>query len=115
MPLDTLRWLSPDLKQSACLDFYDRKYRSDQARVPAGNPDGGQWTSEANPENETSQPKATVQRVLESARRAVAASGGLSYQRCLDLCYPLLERFQRPGSDRNTWDFHKCMNICLKR
>jgi Bacterial CdiA-CT RNAse A domain len=24
----------------------DRKYRSDQPRVPAGNPDGGQWTSE---------------------------------------------------------------------
>src|SRR3712207_6683082 len=23
-----------------------RKYRPDQPRVPAGNPDGGQWTSE---------------------------------------------------------------------
>jgi len=45
----------------------------------------------------------------------VGASGpGQSqYQRCLDRCYPLLERRQLPGSDRNTWDFHKCMRKCM--
>jgi hypothetical protein len=32
--LDNLRWR------------YRRKYRPDQPRVPAGDPDGGQWTSE---------------------------------------------------------------------
>jgi hypothetical protein len=29
------------------------------------------------------------------------------------LCYPILGRFQIPGSDRNTWDFQKCMNACM--
>jgi hypothetical protein len=26
--------------------LFEHKYRPDQARVPAGNPDGGQWTDE---------------------------------------------------------------------
>jgi hypothetical protein len=33
----------------------------------------------------------------------------------MSLCSPVLERFQQPGSDRNQWDFHKCMNVCLGR
>ncbi len=42
---------------------------------------------------------------------AVSDSG--QYQRCLDQCYPLLERPQPPGSDSNKWDFHKCMSRCM--
>jgi len=83
-----------------------RKYDPNQPRVPAGNPDGGQWTSG----NESD-----VQRIVEMANRLNLAARPDAYQRCLDLCYRLLERPQRPGSDRNTWDFHKCMNACLGR
>jgi hypothetical protein len=83
-----------------------RKYDPSQPRVPAGNSDGGQWTSS----NES-----TVQRIVEMAKRLNLAARPDAYQRCLDLCYRLLERPQSPGSDRNTWDFHKCMNACLGR
>jgi len=53
--------------------------------------------------------------IIAHARRQRLARNPLNYQRCLDLGYPLLERRQRAGSDRNTWDFHKCMNACLQR
>lgn len=33
-------------KALALAGLYARKYREDQPRVPAGNPDGGQWTAE---------------------------------------------------------------------
>jgi hypothetical protein len=36
---DAWRFLPPD-------KLFEHKYRPDQARVPAGNPDGGQWTDE---------------------------------------------------------------------
>ncbi len=45
----------------------------------------------------------------------ICANDQTQYQRCLERCYPLLERWQSPGSDRNTWDFHKCMNACMGR
>jgi hypothetical protein len=68
--------------------------------------DRGRWTDNG---------ASDVQDILSRARRVTAAGGKLTYQRCLDLCYPLLERFKPPGSDRNKWDFHKCMNTCLRR
>jgi hypothetical protein len=68
--------------------------------------DRGRWTDSG---------ASDVQDILSRARRVTAAGGKLSYQRCLDLCYPLLERFKPPGSDRNKWDFHKCMDACLRR
>jgi hypothetical protein len=52
--------------------------------------------------------------ILERAKQ-IAASGNASYQKCLDLCYPILERFKLPGRDFNTFDFHKCMNACFER
>lgn len=55
----------------------------------------------------------TVQSIAERAGQLHLAARSDAYGTCLDLCYPLLERFQPPGSDRNTWDFHNCMNICL--
>jgi hypothetical protein len=82
------------------------KYDPDQPRVPTGNPEGGQWTSGASTD---------VLSIIATARRMNIAATSGAYQKCLDLCYPLLERFQAPGSDRNTWDFHKCMNACLGR
>lgn len=33
-------------KALANADLYARKYREDQPRVPAGNPDGGEWTAD---------------------------------------------------------------------
>ena len=83
-----------------------QKFDPDQPRVPAGNPDGGQWTDGATID---------VQSIVATARRLNVAAAPDAYQRCLDLCYPLLERFEPPWSDRNTWDFHKCMNACLGR
>jgi hypothetical protein len=124
------------------LSAYLRKYDPDQPRVPAGNRDGGQWTKEggsgsashpasifessANSRPTEAPPsvaqatnsatvRPNVQSILAAARRLNIAAGPGAYLRCLNLCYPLLERFQRPGSDANTWDFHKCMNACLAR
>lgn len=84
-----------------------RKYDPDQPRVPAGSEDGGQWTN--------AQEGDEVQQIVEMAKRLDLAARPDAYQRCLDLCYRLLERPLSPGSDRNTWDFHKCMNACLGR
>jgi hypothetical protein len=51
---DAARFMRPDYKRYLQSDYerrflppgLDAKYRPDQPRVPAGNPDGGQWTSE---------------------------------------------------------------------
>jgi hypothetical protein len=86
-----------------------------QPRVPAGSADGGQWTGGGGETNAgpSTASGSTLEKIVALARRITAAGSPLDYQRCLNLCYPLLERRQRPGSDRNTWDFHKCMNACL--
>ena len=35
---------------------------------------------------------------------------------CIKECLWILDRPEtRPGSDRNTWDFHKCVNVCMAR
>jgi hypothetical protein len=48
--------------------------------------------------------------IEHASERAMAES---SWDECLDRCYAVLERFQEPGSDRNKFDFHACMNECL--
>jgi hypothetical protein len=83
-----------------------QKFDPNQPRVPAGNPTGGQWASAE---------VGDVSAIVATAKRLNLAARPDAYQKCLDLCYPLLERFQPPWSDRNTWDFHKCMNACLGR
>jgi hypothetical protein len=100
-----------------------RKYSPDQPRVPAGNPDGGQWTSgdgsgtrqdqtdlaSGDPNDGPSRnTNPEVQKILALARQLRLATGPQDYQKCLDLCYPLLERPLPRWSDRNTFDFHKC-------
>jgi len=88
-----------------------------QPRVPAGSPDGGEWTGGGGgggpSAGSSTASGSSLEKIISFARRITAAGSPLDYQRCLNLCYPLLERRQRPGSDRNMWDFHKCMNACL--
>lgn len=109
----------------------ERKFSPDQPRVPAGVREGGRWTSDDGqglpPDPSTAGSGAQildrgrhasiatdgfVQSFLEKAKQ-LAAGGKSAYQRCSDLCYPILERFQPAGSDRNTFDFFKCLNACL--
>jgi hypothetical protein len=97
------------------------KYDPDQPRVPAGSPEGGQWTSTgganddslASDEGRNQDGEVSVESILAIAPRLAAARTRLD--RCIDICSPLLERFQRPGSDRNEFDFRKCLNACLGR
>jgi len=49
--------------------------------------------------------------IMQRARQLAASRADM--KRCIDLCYRLLERFQPPGSDRNFFDFQKCLNACL--
>lgn len=46
---DAARWIPASLHHYLQPPPYERKYRPDQPRVPAGNPDGGQWTAEQGP------------------------------------------------------------------
>jgi hypothetical protein len=114
-------------------EFYARKFDSTQPRDDQGrwtDVGGGQWTAEpaateaTGSEAERAATETTgsgtaaqdsgddlVQNILEKARKLTA--GAADMKRCIDLCHPLLERFQRPGSDRNEFDFRKCLNACL--
>jgi hypothetical protein len=58
---------------------------------------------------------ADVQKILAMARQLRLAGSQPSYKEWLDRCYGLLERPLPRWSDRNTFDFHKCMNACLGR
>jgi hypothetical protein len=42
---DWQRFVRPGYEHEFPFELYERKYSPDQPRVPAGNPDGGQWTS----------------------------------------------------------------------
>ncbi len=42
---DQSKWVKPGVKSDPLLQLFECKYRADQPRVPAGNSDGGQWTS----------------------------------------------------------------------
>ena len=41
------RYVRPGFEHDHPFALYEQKYRSDQPRVPAGNPDGGEWTADA--------------------------------------------------------------------
>ena len=43
---DWRRHVKPGSELAAIYEIYERKYRPDQARVPSGSRDGGQWTDE---------------------------------------------------------------------
>lgn len=44
---DWRRFVRPGHERELPFELYERKYSSDQPRVPSGNPSGGQWTSAA--------------------------------------------------------------------
>jgi hypothetical protein len=41
---DAVRWRMPQPKRKQATPHREAKYPPDQLRVPAGSPDGGQWT-----------------------------------------------------------------------
>lgn len=43
---DWRRYVQPGSELAAYYESIEQKYRPDQARVPAGDPAGGQWTDE---------------------------------------------------------------------
>ncbi len=106
-------------------EYYARKagFDPNQPRVPAGSSEGGQWTdsgagtaplggqSTSGDSRDADREKADMQDILARAKHLAASSASMN--RCIDLCYPLLERFKRPGSDKNETDFRKCLNACL--
>jgi hypothetical protein len=54
-----------------------------------------------------------VAEVLRKAKSLNLTASPADYQKCLNICYPILERPKRPGSDINKYDFHRCMSACL--
>jgi hypothetical protein len=52
---DQSKWLQPDQSRFQPPQSYERKYSPDQPRVPAGNPEGGQWTGGGGDGEEPSQ------------------------------------------------------------
>ncbi len=98
-----LRFGPGALKRSHAL-----KYDPNQPRVPAGSAGGGQWTGGgANGDD------GSVESILAQAQKLAASNPSMS--KCVDLCLPLLIRPQPPGSDRNEFDFRRCLNKCLGR
>jgi hypothetical protein len=134
---DAYRFIRPDWRRFARpgredehpFALYEGKYSPDQPRVPAGNREGGQWTNEdggggdggggnAEAEGGGGSPESATQDVrsiLDLAKIIAARGYSIDYLKCLDICYPILERPKVPGSDFNENDFHKCMNACLGR
>jgi hypothetical protein len=113
---DAARFLAPGTRTIDAFPALDRKFNPNQPRVPAGNPDGGQWADGGGSERYAVPDYADnlfIQDIVAKARRLQLTGSPADYKRCLDLCHPILERFSPRWSDRNTWDFHKCMNMCL--
>jgi hypothetical protein len=75
---------------------------------PAGTPDGrgGKFRPKDG--------SAAASEEIPGQTTQLAASRA-DMDRCVDICYPILERFQPAGSDRNQFDFYKCLNECLGR
>jgi hypothetical protein len=107
---DWRRYVQPGSELAKLSEQIERKYRPDQPRVPAGVQEGGQWTAGTDPSAASQQ--SDVQSMLQ-AWKTLAARTSDKRQACLDLCYPLLERWQPPGADFNESAFRKCLNACL--
>ena len=88
-------------------EYYGRKFDPNQPRMPRGNSEGGRWTGGESDSGETS----GVRDILDKAKKLAASRAEIG--RCVDLCLPLLNRFQPPGSNRNEFDFRRCLNACL--
>lgn len=119
---DWRHFVRPGYERDFPFELYERKYSPDQPRDYHGR-----WTSEGGEADSKPTPSsadgdattgrdngADVEELLAEAKQIVAA-GGANYDYCVNKCFHLLERFQPLGSDRNQWDFHKCLNACLGR
>lgn len=84
---------------------YIHKYDPNQPRD-----DHGRWSDVGGGQGNG---ESIVQGILARAKQLAARSTPMS--RCIDICSPILERFQLPGIDRNETDFRKCLNACLGR
>jgi len=49
---DWRRFVTPDSEAATVFARYEKKYRPDQPRTPAGNREGGRWTTEGNGSSE---------------------------------------------------------------
>jgi hypothetical protein len=113
---DWRRFWKPGHENDPLYKLYEsaeRKFDPEQPRVPRGQSEGGQWTS-GDAQLASDDTGVDVDKIVEQAQR-LAANSPNRRENCINLCIPLLERFQPPGSDRNEWDFRKCLNRCLGR
>ena len=88
--------------------LYERKYRPDQLRDEIGR-----WADEGGGGGQGTQETIDVQSILEKAKQLAASGYSNKYLRCLDLCAPILERFQPKGSDINEWTYRRCIAACM--
>ncbi len=74
---DWRQYVQPGLDLSSVFEIYERKYNRDQPRVPAGGPDGGQWTSDGGAGN-------SGQRIRLAARISASRAAACEIQRRQD-------------------------------
>jgi hypothetical protein len=133
---DWRRFVRPGGQKDHPFALYERKHRPDQLRDEIGRwadegGEGGQETSpkegeddripaNAKPVQYTAQPSSLqpneavdVAAILEKAKQLAASGYSNKYLRCLDLCAPILERFQPKGSDINEWTYRRCIAACM--
>lgn len=80
---DAHRFLRPDWRRyvqsgselAAYYESIEQKYRPDQPRVPAGNPDGGQWADEGDQAEQTEQVQFREDQRSLSSGRLIQAGG----------------------------------------
>lgn len=97
---DWRRYVTPGSELASFYERYERKYSTNQPRDYHGR-----WTTGG----------VDVEAILEMAKRVAATSYSDKYLRCLDVCSRILEIPQPPGADFNKWNFHRCMDACMKR
>lgn len=109
--LDRLKW---SLAVQIFEDNTRQLSRLIGSKYDPGQPrdDHGRWTDSGG-EQLTGEGDVDFEDVLAAAQRLNLTASRIDMSGCIDLCYPLLERRQRLGSDRNRWDFQKCLNACL--
>jgi hypothetical protein len=82
---DWRRFVKPGSDAAAAFEIYERKYRPDQARVPPGNRDGGQWTDEGGGDGS-----------ISGTGGDVAPSSGANDPRVLSDAIP--DNYYKPGA-----------------
>jgi hypothetical protein len=121
---DAERWLRPDIARFLKPGFFvedalpglqrtEMKYSPDQPRDDRGRWTDGGGSDRPVAEAEGDATDGLVQDILVKAEQLKLTGSLADYRKCVDLCYPILERFSPRWSDRNYWDFQRCMNACL--